>query len=101
MFGLMFSGKVRVREFVHGYEWARFQFDPRKQSWVDSLLTGWLRSLLGQQFNMYRRHYKDVHDRNVMFELRAPGDRGVPVVVRDWNGKLRLVKVGLQPIDVR
>ena len=26
--GLMFTGLVKVREYVHGYEWAAFRFDP-------------------------------------------------------------------------
>jgi hypothetical protein len=100
-FGLTFTGRVRVREYVYGYEWGRFQFDPSKFTWLDSILTGWLQSALGQQFNHYRAHYKDVHDRNVLFEIRDRHAAGTWVIARDWNGKLSPMKIGLQPIDVR
>lgn len=97
-FGLMFTGKVKVREFVHGYEWARFRFDPRKPSWLDGLLTSYLRSLLSSRFNHYRSLYQDVHDRNVLFELRAPHEKGIALFARNRAGQLRLVKVRLQPL---
>jgi hypothetical protein len=99
--GLTFSGKLKIREFVNGYEWARFQFDPGKRGWLDALLTSWLQASLGAQFEDYRRHYKDVHERNVLFEIRERGQRGVFAIARDWKGRARVVKVGLQPIDVR
>lgn len=100
-FGLMLSGKVKIREFVHGYEWSRFQFDPRQPGWQDSILTTYLRSMLVSRFNGYRSLYKDVHERNVLFELRTLKDKGFLVPVRNWKGNLCLVKVGLQPVDVR
>ncbi|MBN1200303.1 MAG: hypothetical protein JXJ20_00475 [Anaerolineae bacterium] len=100
-FGLMFSGKIRVREFVHGYEWARFRFDPRRRSLLDPLLTSFLRAVLAYRFDFYRTHYRDVHARNVLFELRALSEKGVPVLVRNWTGAFRLVRVGLQAVDVR
>lgn len=99
--GLTFSGKLKIREYVYGYEWARFQFDPRVHSWIDLLLTSWLQMSLGAQFEDYRRHYKDVHERNVLFEIRERGQRGVFGFARDWKGQARVVRVGLQPIDVR
>lgn len=97
---LMFTGKVKAREYVDGYEWARFQYDREKKTWVDGWLTSWLRLFLGAQFEHYRARYKDVHERNVMFEIREEG-KGVPVIAKDWIGKVRMLKVGLQPIDVR
>jgi hypothetical protein len=100
-FGLTFTGRVRVREFVHGYEWGRFQFDPSKYTWLDTILTGWLQSALGQQFNHYRVHYKDVHDRNVLFEIRDSRADGVWIIAKNWSGKLSPMKIGLQAIDVR
>ncbi len=81
--GLTFSGKVRVREYVHGYEWARFEFDPRHRTALDAPLTAWLRTWLSARFNHYRAHYRDVHDRNILFELRPPTAPGVPVIVRN------------------
>ena len=101
MAGLTFTGKVRIREFVHGYEWERFQFCPGQTKRLDWLLTAYLRAGLASNFNGYRSQYKDVHERNVLFEIRAMSERGLPAIVRDWLGKLKLVRVGLQPIDVR
>ncbi|MBN1565375.1 MAG: hypothetical protein JXA10_16130 [Anaerolineae bacterium] len=99
--GLMFTGKVRVREFVYGYEWARFQFDPRRSSWIDNILTLWLQTVFAAQFQRYHAHYQDVHDRNVMFELRHTSASGFPVLVRDCSGRFIVYRVGIQPIDVR
>lgn len=101
LIGMSFTGLAKIREFVYGYEWARFQFSPEKRLWIDRPLTAFLRSALSSQFNGYRQRYKDVHDRNVMFEIRTLDRRGVPAVAQDWCGKVQLIKVGLQPIDVR
>lgn len=99
--GLTFSGKLKMREFAYGYEWAKFQFDPRAPGWIDALLTSWLHACLGSQFEDYRRHYRDVHERNVLFEIREHSQPGAIAIAKDWNGRVRIVKVGLQPIDVR
>ena len=101
LIGLTFTGRIKAREYVYGYEWARFQYDPRRQSWFDTILTDWLRLFLNPQFSEYQTRFRDVHDRNVMFEIRSRGARGIPVIARDWAGKMRAVRVGLQPIDVR
>jgi hypothetical protein len=100
-FGLMFSGLVKSREFVYGYEWDRFQFDPRRTQPLDALLTAYLQALLMSRFNEYSTRYKDVHGRNVMFEIREWSQPGIPVICKDWLGRLKIAKVGLQPIDVR
>ncbi len=99
--GLTFSGLVKAREYVYGYEWARFQYSPSKQGAFDIILTDWLKSFLTPQFNSYKAQYKDVHDRNIMFEIREKSKKGIPVIVKDWLGKTNFVKVGVQPIDVR
>jgi hypothetical protein len=100
-FGLTFTGLVKVREFVYGYEWSRFQFDPRQTMAVDHLLTTMLQSLLISRYNWYEAHYKDVHARNILFEIRPFNQSGVPLLTRDMIGRLHFVKVGLQPVDVR
>ncbi len=100
-FGLTFTGLVKIREFVYGYEWDRFQFDPRNKSPLDGLLTSMLQSMLLSQFNRYHERYQDVHGRNVLFEIRPPTQKGIPILCREWTGRLKLVKVGLQAIDVR
>jgi hypothetical protein len=101
LLGLTFTGLVKAREYVHGYEWARFQFSPERHNWLDGFLTDWLRFIFAGQFYAYRAHYKDVHDRNVMFEIREANQKGVPVLAKDWSGKPGIVRVGIQPIDIR
>jgi hypothetical protein len=99
--GLTFTGLVKAREYVHGYEWSRFQFDPQRSSPLDGLLTAYLRLFLTGKMRAYRARYEDVHGRNVLFEIREPGERGVPALAREWSGGVRALRVGLQPIDVR
>jgi hypothetical protein len=45
--------------------------------------------------------YQDVHERNILFEIGERGRYGAPAIVRDWKGRVRAVKVSLQPVDVR
>lgn len=101
LLGLTFTGRIKAREFVYGYEWARFQFEPGRQRGIDLLLTNWLQSFLALHFDRYQKQYKDVHDRNVMFEIRGFGKLGVPVIMKNWLGRVQIAKVSLQPIDVR
>ncbi|GAA2371250.1 hypothetical protein [Dactylosporangium salmoneum] len=101
LIGLRFTGLVKVREFVDGHEWARFQWRADRRSRLDVVLTAWLRLFLSGRFEHYQRHYRDVHERNVLFEIRSWRGRGVPVLARDQAGRIRLVRVALQPVDVR
>ena len=101
MIGLRFTGLLKVRGFVDGYEWARFQWRRDRRGWPDAPLTGYLRLRLGGRYEHYRRHYGDVHERNVLFEVRHRRERGIRVLARDRSGRIRLVRVGLQPVDVR
>lgn len=98
--GLTFTGLVKVREFVYGYEWGRFQLNPNKQVWVDHILTSWVQFFLSSRFNEFKKRYKDVHERNVMLEIRD-SKPGIPVITKDWTGRVRLVRAWIQPIDVR
>lgn len=100
-FGLTFSGLIKVREFVHGYEWSRFQFDPSHKTPLDIVLTSFLQSIFDTQFRHYQSHYRDVHERNVLFEIRAPHQAGIPFLVNTWANHIAIVKIGLQPVDVR
>src|SRR5258708_37181519 len=61
-FSLIFTGLVKVREYVHGYEWSRFQFDPTKRSGVDIFLTSFLQTVFDARFRQYQSHYHDVHE---------------------------------------
>jgi hypothetical protein len=101
LIGLRFTGLIKVREFVDGYEWARFQWRPDRRSWLDRPLTAVLQGILGPRYDAYRARYRDVHERNVLFEIRPPRQSGVPALARDATGRLRLVRIGLQPIDLR
>jgi hypothetical protein len=99
--GLRFTGLVKAREFVHGYEWARFQWRPDRRSRLDPLLTAILQTVYDGAYRDYARRYDDVHERNVLFEVRGPRRRGVPMLIRDAGGRLRLARIGVQPVDVR
>jgi hypothetical protein len=94
IFRFVFTGLVKVREFVYGYTWDRFQFDARRKSSLDGVMTSILQGFFQGEVNHYREHYKDVHDRNLMFEIRAPNERGWPIfiaIVRVICGGVRLV----------
>lgn len=97
-----FSGYVKVREFIHGYVWAKFFLRVGKPTFgVDTFLTNVLKDILYNGFRQYATTFKDVHDANVMFELRNWRMKGVPILAFDAAGRLRVFRVGLRPIDVR
>ncbi len=67
---------------------------------------GWGCELLGSgeekaMAAVRKKRYRDVHGRNVLFELRPGRAPGVPGVVIDAAGRARAVRTGLQPVDVR
>jgi hypothetical protein len=63
--------------------------------------SSFLQSCLSAQFREYQTHYQDVHDRNVLFEVRDFRQPGSPMLVKTWAGRLEIAKIGLQPVDVR
>jgi hypothetical protein len=99
--GLTFTGLVKVREYIYGYEWGHFQLSAYRAHFLDNILTTYLQTFLMSQFHKYDMRYKDVHDRNIMFELRNHKDNGIPILARDIDNKIKLYKIGLRPIDVR
>jgi hypothetical protein len=99
--GLRFTGLIKIREYVHGYEWSRFQWRPDRHRLIDRVLTAYVRAVLVGRFAAYQSRYGDVHERNVLFEVRPWRARGVPLLARDEAGRYRLVRVGLRPVDVR
>lgn len=101
LIGLQFTGLVKLREFVYGYEWGRFQLQPDRQRAVDRLLTQLLQARFQERFNYFRQHYSDVHDRNVMFEIRSAKQSGLPWLIKDWLGRWQWVRIALQGIDLR
>jgi hypothetical protein len=92
---------VKVRQFADGNEYARFQWRPDRRRGVDHLLTAWLRTFLSGQYRRYGKRYRDVHERNVPFEPHPWYARGVPVLMRDASGRVRLARVRLAPVDLR
>jgi hypothetical protein len=100
-FRRQFSGLVKVREYVHGYEWSRFRWRPDRPRPLDLILTTYLRVRFAGRYDSYRARYGDVHERNILFEVRPLRERGALVVVRDAVGRWCLAKVGLRPVDVR
>lgn len=68
---------------------------------ADWLLASWLQSHLQRAFASYAARYRDVHGRNVLIELRPRDMPGVLCPTIDHAGRLRLARVGLQPIDMR
>lgn len=101
LIGLTFTGLIKVREYVYGYEWDRFSFNQTKKGFLDSILTYWLQSHLIDQFKSYQKCYKDVHGRNVIFEVCDIKEKGIIAIIKDLSGKTKFVKIKLQAIDVR
>jgi hypothetical protein len=101
LMGLSFTGLVKAREFIYGYEWSRFQFTPDKYTPLDPLVTYILQSASMAKFKAYQHLYQDVHERNVMFEIRGHRERGFPMLVRDWHGRTIMANIGIRAIDVR
>jgi hypothetical protein len=96
-----YSGLIKIREFIHGYEWARFQFNPDHKSYLDQIMTDILRLVFASKHDHYQTRYKDAHDANIMFEIDQMKIGRFPVLVKDHLGKLRLVGVQLKGIDLR
>jgi hypothetical protein len=101
LIGLRFTGLVKAREFVYGYEWDRFQLCMGRHSPADRVMTIWLQSWLQREFASIAARYHDVHGRNILFELRPPAAQGVPCLIINQARQVQRVRVGLQPIDVR
>jgi hypothetical protein len=101
LIGLTFTGLVKAREFIYGYEWGRFQLRYDKESKIDKLLTFIFQAKFISEFNSYAERYKDVHDRNVMFEIKGKSDKGALIFYIDSNKKLKIGKLLIRAIDVR
>jgi hypothetical protein len=89
-------------KYVYGYEWTNFQFDLRKPTaLIDSFYTTILQLHYRDQFKDYEKRFNDVHERNVLFEIGDSKQKGIPLIVIDLKGSLKLIKVKIQPVDVR
>jgi len=97
--GLEFTGLVKIREFIYGYEWGGF--NAYKNKFINSIVAKRLKTKLKEDFDRYYNNYKDVHDRNVMFELCPPSQKGVKVFMKDISGVRRRFSIRLRGIDLR
>lgn len=98
--GLCFTGLVKPREFIYGFEWGRFHKNMKK---VESgkWFTMWLWQVFHDEFLEFQERYKDVHDRNVMFEILPKGMGKCSASIFDINGKHQRISILLRGIDLR
>ena len=99
LIGLQFTGLVKVREFIYGYEWGRFT--AYKNPILNSMAVMYLKANLQEEFNGYLSRFKDVHERNVMFELCPRKQKGAPLLMKDIEGNTKRFSVRLRGIDLR
>lgn len=100
--GLEFTGLVKARDFIRGYEWGRFQFSEKILHHIcDILLTFYLQTSLYSDYNKFKTYYKDVHERNVMFELTNKKHKGIPMRIKNQNNQFEQVHIRLRGIDLR
>ena len=97
--GLEFTGLVKMREFIYGYEWSGYGL--HKNAFLNSLIVQYLRTFLRSDFERYYENYKDVHERNVMFELCHRKTKGVPLTITAITGRKHKFSVRLRGIDLR
>ncbi|MFW6029747.1 MAG: hypothetical protein ACOCRO_05780 [Halanaerobiales bacterium] len=64
-------------------------------------MTFWAKSFLSSKFKQFIQKYKDVHERNVIFKIRPIKQKGVIIIAKNYKGKVKMYRVGLQPIEER
>ena len=99
LIGLQFTGLVKVREFIYGYEWGRFT--AYKNPILNNMAIMYLKANLQDEFNEYLSRFKDVHERNVMFEFCPRKQKGIPLLMKDIEGHKKTFSVKLRGIDLR
>ena len=113
-FDQIFSGQVKVREFVYGDTLAgpglrrapivRPPLGGRVVKW---LARRWINWTIAPRYNYFRRLYRDAHEGNVMIELMPlsnPEHKShylLPIPWLEEDGHLHLRYYRLTPIDVR
>lgn len=101
LIGLCFTGLVRPREFVYGFEWGMFRRNHNSSSVFDGIITEYLHMLFHSEFEYFSEHFKDVHDRNVMFEILPRGMGKVNISFIGADNVLRRISVNIRGIDLR
>lgn len=102
LIGLNFTGLIKAREFIYGYEWDQFRFSPIiSHKILDLFLTEYLKSSFAEKFRYFSLYYKDVHDRNIMFEINKPDRKKTNLVIKNYNDQKEKVSIQLRAIDVR
>lgn len=102
LIGLQFTGLVKAREFVYGYEWGRFSFNPKSHhKFIDLVLTSHLQSIFLNEYKNFEKYYKDVHDRNIMFEINTEFKNYPYIFLKNYNNKIQYSSISLRAIDVR
>ncbi len=112
--GHVFSGQVKVREFIFGTTLAGpglRQAPAVRPSWLARLIGGishaWAAWVVYPRYHRMRRRYRDAHEANVMIEVMPisnPEKKShylLPIPWLEEDGRLHLRHYRLTPIDVR
>lgn len=102
LIGLKFTGLVKAREFIYGYEWDKFLFDPcLPNKLFDNMITLYLQTSLLNDYREFNKYYKDAHGRNIMFEICHKSIKFPSVVMKNYNNGVECNTIKLRAIDVR
>jgi len=114
LFGHIFSGEVKAREFIYGntLAGAGLKTQPAKPAnfikrAVGGFCRAWTRNAIALRYEKIRRTYKDAHEANVVVELLPlsnPENKKhyfLPTISLEDDGRLHLRYFRLTPIDVR
>lgn len=114
LFGHIFSGEVKAREFIYGETLAGpgLRCEPAKpvnffNRAIGKFFRGWARNAVALRYEKVRRTYKDAHEANVVVELLPLSNPEkkkhylLPTIALEDDGRLHLRYFRLTPIDVR
>jgi hypothetical protein len=112
LFGHIFSGRIKPREYIYGDTLAGKGMRPPKRAFfvkhiIGRLSRAWTRFVVMPRYVDVRRFYRDTHEANVMIELiplSNPEKKThflLPVPWLEEDGKLHWRYYRLTPIDVR
>lgn len=114
LFGHIFSGRIKAREYIYGEtlagpgllteHWSKANFLARL---IGRIGHSWASFVVAPRYNQVRKFYRDTHEANVMIEvmpLSNPEGKDhymFPVPWLEEDGKIYLRFYRLTPIDVR
>lgn len=99
--GLQFTGLVKPREYIRGFEWGRFHWNANRNHLFDHLITVCLHRVFRQDFLEMAQRYGDAHDRNIFFELLPAGEGKTSLYLKNCAGKWERLSLQLRGIDLR